>query len=178
MFSFGCGDVTFNAVYGLAVVVCGGAQSMCKVKTWTCVFARPRRRRHSMCKDTTWTAGLLGSGLQSLSAAEQNPCVKIKSGREFSLGCGDVTFKVDYGLAVVVCGGAQSMCKDKKWTCVFVRPRRRLHSMRKDTTWTAGLLGIGLQSLSAANQTPCVKIKSGRVCSFGCGDATFNTDYA
>ncbi len=72
-----------------------------------------------MCKDKTWTAGLLVIGLQSLSAAEQNPRVKIKSGRVFSFGCGDFTFKVDYGLAVVVCGGAQSMCKDKKVDVCF-----------------------------------------------------------
>ena len=36
-----------------------------------------------MCTDTTWTAGLLGIGLQSLSAAEHNPFVKIKRGRVF-----------------------------------------------------------------------------------------------
>ena len=99
---------------------------------------------------------------------------KEKSGRVFSFGCGDVTFNADYGLAVVVCGGAQSMCKDKKWTCVLFLPRRRPHSMCKDKTWTAVLLVIGLQSLSAAEQHPCVKIKSGRVFSFGCGDVTFN----
>ena len=38
----------------------------------------------------------------------------------FSFGCGDVTFNVDYGLAVIVCGGAQSMCKDKKVDVCFV----------------------------------------------------------
>ena len=102
---------------------------------------------------------MLVIGLQSWSAAEQNGCVKVKSGGVSSFGCGDVTSNADYGLAVVVCCGAQSMCKDKKWTCVFVRPRRRLRSMCKDTTWTAGLLGIGLQSLSVAEQNPCVKIK-------------------
>ena len=123
-----------------------------------------------MCKDTTWTAGLLGIGLQSLSAAEQNPRVKIKSGRVFSFGCGDVTFNADYGLAVVVCGGAQSMCKDKQWTCDFVRPRRRLPSMCKDTTLTTCLLGLGLPSLSAAEQNPFVKIKRGRGFSLGRGD--------
>ena len=125
---------------------------MCKDKKWACVFVRPRRRLHSMCNDQTWTACLLVIGLQSLSAAEQNPCVKTKSGRAFSFGCGDVTLNVDYRLAVVVCGGAQSMCKDIKWTCIFFRPRRRLHSMCKDQTWTTGLLVIGLQSLSAAEQ--------------------------
>ena len=159
---------------GRAAVVGGGATPMCKDNAWTCVFVRPRRRLHSMCKDQTWSAGLLVIGLQSLSAAEQNPCVKIKSGRVFSLGCGDVTFNADYGLAVVVCGGAQSMCKDTKWTCGFVRPRRRLHSMRKDKTWTAGVLVIGLQPLSAAEQNPCVKIKSGRVFRSAAATFTFN----
>ena len=105
--------------------------------------------------------------MPSLSAAEPNPRVKIKSGRVCSFGCGDVTFNVDYGLAVVVCGGAQSMCKDKKWTCVLFRPRRRPHSMCKDKKWPVGLLIIGLPSLSAAKQNPCVKIKSGRGVSFG-----------
>ena len=133
---------------------------MCKDKKWTCVSVRLRATSHSM-----WCMGL-----PSLSAAENNPCVKIKSGRVFSFGCGDVTFNVDYGLAVVVCGGAQPMCKDKTLTCVFARPRRRLHSMCKDKAWTAGLLVIGLQSLSAAEQNPCVKIRRGRVFSFGRGD--------
>ena len=89
---------------------------MRKDKTLTCVFVRPRRHLHSMCKDATWAAGLLGLGLQSLSAAEQHPCVKIKSGRVFSFGCGDVAFNADYGRAVVVCTGAPSVCNDKKWT--------------------------------------------------------------
>ncbi len=130
----------------------------------------------SMCTYKTLTACLLGIGLQSLSAAEQHPCVKIERGRVFSFGCGDVTFNADYGLAAVVCGGAKSMCKDKKWTCVFVRPRRRLHPLCEYTTWTAGLLGSALYSLSAAEQSQCAQIKCGRVFSFGCGDVTCNAD--
>ena len=75
---------------------------MFKDKTWTCVFWRPRRRPHSMCKGKKWTVRLFIMGLPPLSAAEQHPCVKIKSGRVFSFGCGDVAFNADYGLAVVV----------------------------------------------------------------------------
>ena len=69
-----------------------------------------------------------------------------------------------------VCDSSESMCKDKKCTCVFVRSRRSPHSMCKDKKWTVGLLFISLPSLSAAEQNPCVKIKSGRVFSFGRGD--------
>ena len=143
----------------LAVVVCGGAQSMCKDKKWTCVFAPPRRRLHSLCKDKTWTAGLLVIGVQSLSAAEQNPCVNVKRGRVFSFGCGDATFHVDYWLAVVVCGGAQSMCKDKKVTFGFARSRRRPQSMCKAKTWTVGRLICCLTVQFATDRNPCVQIK-------------------
>ncbi len=178
---------------------------MCKDKKWTCVFVPPRRRLHSLRKDQTWTAGLLVVGLPSLSAAEQNPCVKPKSGRAFSLrrgdvyihcveikrgrqvcwllacsrcrrrsnnpcvnvkrgrvfsfGCGDATFHVDYGLAVVVCGGAQSMCKDKKVTFGFARSRRRPQSMCKAKTWTVGRLICCLTVQFATDRNPCVQIK-------------------
>ena len=116
-------------VYGLAFVVGGRAQSICKDKTWTCVF---------------------------------------------TFGCGDVALNADYGLAVFVCRGGKSMSKYIKWMRVLFSPRRRPHSMCKDKTLTAGLLVIALQSLSAAEQHPCVKVTSGRVFSFGCGDVALN----
>ena len=77
---------------------------------------------------------------------------------------------VDHVPSAVVGEGSNSMRKDRKWTCVFVRPRRRPHSMRKDTTCRVGVLIMGLPPLPAAEQNPRVKIKRGRVFSFGRGD--------
>ena len=74
---------------------------------------------------------------------------------------------VDSVLAVIVGDGAKSMCKDKKWTYVFLRSQTSQQSMSKDGKWTVGLLTRGLPSWSATEQNPCVKIKSGRVFSFG-----------
>ncbi len=66
---------------------------------------------------------------------------------------------VDSGIAVIVGDGAKSMCKAKKWTCVFFWSHARQQPMCKDEKLTVCLLTRGLPSLSSTEQNPCVKIK-------------------
>ena len=99
-----------------------------------------------MCKQNKWTCVFLRS-----QTSQQTMC----KDKQWTVGF------VDSGPAVIVGDGAKPRCKDKKWTCVFLRSQTSQQSMCKDNKWTVGLLTRGLPSLSATEQNPCVKAKSG-----------------
>ena len=115
-------------------------------------------------------AVFVGDGAKSTCKDKTLTCVFIRSHTSQQSMCKDKKWTVGLltqGPAVIVGDGRKSMCKDKKRTCVFLRSHTSQQPMCKDKKWAVGLLTRCLPSLSATEQNPCVKMKSGRAFSFG-----------